>query len=138
MKHIRNIPWRSGEDRSDVFFSHTIVDSSGQRIARVMQQPSSPFLNKELGLQREAATAKLLAAAPELHMKLLECVNFLEQERKKIDRAIEDIHEFIESIEGEFAGEEFEVPPLKVNPAAIEGRLAFLEAIRKKPDSSED
>jgi hypothetical protein len=137
MKYIRNSPWRSAEDRSDILYSHTIVDSDGRRLARVMQHSNS-FKPKEVNWQHEAATAKLLAAAPELHMKLLECVSFLEQERKKIDRAIDDIHEFIESIEGEFSGEEFEVPPLKVNPAAIEGRLAFLESMRKKPDSGED
>ena len=137
MKYIRNTPWRSAEDRSDILYSHTIVDSDGRRLARVMQHPN-PFKPKEVSLQQEAAIAKLLAAAPELHTKLLACVNFLEQERKKIDRAINDIHEFIESIEGDFAGEEFEVPPLKVNPAAIEGRLAFLETIRKKTEADED
>ena len=136
MKYIRNSPWHAAEDRSDILFSHIIVDSQGRRLARVMQQPNV-FKPKEDSLQHEAATAKLLAAAPELHTKLLECVNFLEQERRKIDRAINDIHELIASIEGEFAGEEFEVPPLKVNPAAIEGRLAFLESMRKKPESGE-
>ena len=136
MKYIRNTPWRSAEDRSDVLFSHTIVDSDGRRIARVSQLTDPVKRNTDSKLH-EAATAKLLAAAPELHMKLLECVNFLEQERKKIDRAIEDIQEFIESIEGEFAGDEFEVPPLKVNPAAIEGRLAFLDSMRKKSESGE-
>ncbi|WP_146100135.1 hypothetical protein [Limnohabitans sp. TS-CS-82] len=60
------------------------------------------------------------------------------QQRRRIDRAINEMHEFLTSIEGEFAGEEFEVPPLKVNPAAIEGRLAFLESMRKKPSSGED
>jgi len=137
MKYIRNTPWHAAEDRSDILYSHTIIDSEGRRLARVMQHPNA-FKPKELSLQQEAATAKLLAAAPELHTKLLECVNFLEQERRKIDRAINDIHEFIASIEGEFAGEEFEVPPLKVNPAAIEGRLAFLESMRKKPESGQD
>lgn len=136
MKYIRNTPWRSAEDRSDILYSHTIVDSDGRRLARVMQHPN-PFKAKEVSLQQEAAIAKLLAAAPELHTKLLECVNFLEQERRKIDRAINEIHEFIESIEGEFAGEEFEVPPLKVNPAAIEGRLAFLESMKNKPESGQ-
>ena len=137
MKYIRNVPWHAAEDRSDILYSHTIVDGDGRRLARVMQHPN-PFKPKEVILEQEAATAKLLAAAPELHTKLLECVNFLEQERRKIDRAINDIHEFIASIEGEFAGEEFEFPPLKVNPAAIEGRLAFLESMKKKPESGED
>jgi hypothetical protein len=137
MKYIRNTPWHAAEDRSDILYSHTIVDGDGRRLARVMQHPN-PFKPKEVVMQQEAATAKLLAAAPELHTKLLECVNFLEQERRKIDRAINDIHEFIASIEGEFAGEEFEFPPLKVNPAAIEGRLAFLESMKKKPESGED
>jgi hypothetical protein len=136
MKYIRNTPWYAAEDRSDILYSHTIVDSDGRRLARVMQH-SNPFKPKEDSFQQEVATAKILAAAPELHTKLLECVNFLEQERRKIDRAINDIHEFIESIEGEFAGEEFEVPPLKVNPAAIEGRLAFLESMKNKPESGQ-
>ncbi|PIT76694.1 hypothetical protein [Limnohabitans sp. JirII-31] len=138
MKYIRNTPWRSAEDRSDILYSHTIIDSDGGRLARVMQQPTPVTKPKEVTRQKEAATAKLLAAAPELHTKLLECVSFLEQERRRIDRAINEMHEFLVSIEGEFAGEEFEVPPLKVNPAAIEGRLAFLESMRKKPSSGED
>jgi len=136
MKYIRNTPWRAAEDRSDILFSHTIIDNDGRRLARVTQL-HNPLKPKEVSLQQEAAMAKLLAAAPELHTKLLESVNFLEQERKKIDRAIKDIHEFIESIEGEFAGEEFELPPLTVNPAAIDGRLTFLESISKKAASGE-
>lgn len=137
MKYIRNTPWRSAEDRSDILYSHTIIDSDGRRIARVSQL-DDPFKRNTDSKLHEAATAKLLAAAPELHAKLLECVSFLEQERRRIDRALNDMHEFLASIEGEFVGEEFEVPPLKVNHAAIEGRLAFLESMRKKPSSGED
>lgn len=129
MKYIRNTPWRSAEDRSDILYSHTIIDSDGRRIARVSQL-NDPFKRNTDSKLHEAATAKLLAAAPELHKKLLECVNFLEQERRKIDRAINDIHEFIASIEGDFAGEEFEFPPLKVNPEAIKQRLKFMEVTK--------
>ena len=136
MKYIRNTPWRSNEDRSDVLFSHTIVDSDGRRIARVSQLTDPVKLNNDSTLH-EAATAKLLAAAPELHMKLLECICFLEQERKKIDQTLEDLQEFIDSIEGTFKGEEIEVPPLIVNPAAIEGRIAFLDSIQNKSNPTD-
>jgi hypothetical protein len=134
MKYIRNTPWRSVEDQSDVPYSHTIVDSDGRRIAKV-DQLTDPVRRNQDSKAHEAATARLLASAPELHTKLLECAIFLDQERRRIDRAIKDIYKFLESIEGEFSGEEFEVPPLKVNSEAISGRLAFLESLKQPPDS---
>lgn len=136
MKYIRNIPWSSVEDRSDIMYSHTVVDSDGRRIARVYQL-TDPVKRNQDNKAHEASTARLLASAPELHAKLLECANFLDQERRKIDRAIKDIYEFVESIEDEFSGDEFEVPPLTVNPAAIRARLAFLESMKKDPESGE-
>lgn len=137
MKHIRHTPWKANEDRSDILYSHTIVDSDGRRLARLMQH-DSVFIPKEVSSQEEAAIAKLMASAPELLTKLEACVLFLEQERKKIDRAIQDIHEFIESVQGEFAGEEIELPLLKVKPEAILARVAFIESMKKKPEASED
>lgn len=137
MKHIRHTPWKANEDRSDILYSHTIVDSDGRRLARLMQH-ESVFTPKEVSSKEEAAIAKLMASAPELLTKLEACVLFLEQERKKIDRIIQDLHEFIGSVQGEFAGEEIELPPLKVNSEAVLARVSFLQSMKNKPEASED
>jgi hypothetical protein len=129
MKHL-DAPWRAVADRSDVLFSHTI-QSDNDRIARVLQPLNSwKHTSAELH-QKENARAQLLAAAPEMLDKLRACSLFLEKERGRIDRVLEDVNELIARVEGEFAGEDFEPPPLKVNPAAIDGRLSFLDAIKK-------
>jgi hypothetical protein len=129
MKHI-DAPWRSVEDRSDVLFSHTI-HSNGDRIARVLQPAGSFKHSREELKNKEEARAQLIAAAPELLDKLKECSLFLEKERRKIDRVIEDVSELIARVEGAFAGEDFEPPPLTVNPDAIAARVAFLQSIKK-------
>ncbi len=129
MKHI-DAPWRSIEDRSDVFFSHTVIGRNSQ-IARVNQATSDIRLTQDEHRKKEAARAQLLAAAPELLDKLKECSLFLEKERRKIDSVLEDVNELIARVEGDFAGEDFEPPPLKVNPDAITARVAFLQSMKK-------
>ena len=129
MKHI-NAPWRSVEDRSDIFFSHTVIGRNSQ-IARVIQSTPDIRLTQEELRKQEVARAQLLAAAPELLDKLKECSLFLDKERRKIDSVLEDVNELIARVEGDFAGEDFEPPPLKVNPNAIAARVAFVEATKK-------
>lgn len=129
MKHI-DAPWRSIEDRSDVFFSHTVIGRNSQ-IARVNQATSDIRLTQDEHRKKEAARAQLLAAAPELLDKLKECSLFLEKERRKIDSVLEDVNELIARVEGDFVGEDFEPPPLKVNPDAITARVAFLQSMKK-------
>ena len=128
MKHI-NAPWRAVEDRSDVFFSHTVIGRNSH-IARVHQSTRDIRLTQDELRKQEVARAQLLAAAPELLDKLKECSLFLEKERRKIDSVLEDVNELIARVEGEFAGEDFEPQPLKVNPDAIAARVAFLEATK--------
>ena len=129
MKHI-DAPWRSVEDRSDVLFSHTVIGRSSH-IARVNQATRDIRLTQEELGKKEAARAQLLAAAPELLDKLKECSLFLEKERRKIDRVLDDVTDLIARVEGEFAGEDFEPPPLKVNPDAIAARVAFIETTKR-------
>jgi len=129
MKHI-DAPWRFIEDRSDIFFSHTVIGRNS-RIARVNQATRGVFNTQDELHKKEAARAQLLAAAPELLDKLKECSLFLEKERRKIDSVLEDVNELIARVEGEFAGEDFEPPPLKVNPDAIAAKVAFIEATKK-------
>ena len=136
MKHI-DAPWRAVEDRSEVFFSHTVVGRNSH-IARVNQATHSINLTQDELRKQEAARAQLLAAAPELLDKLKECSLFLEKERRRIDSVLEDVNELIARVEGEFAGEDFEPPPLKVNPDAIAARVAFIDATKKaNQDGSE-
>jgi hypothetical protein len=123
MKHI-DAPWRSIEARSDVFFSHTVIGRNSH-IARVNQATRGVFTTQDELRKKEAARAQLLAAAPELLDKLKECSLFLEKERRKIDNVLEDVNELI-------AGEDFEPPPLKVNPDAIAAKVAFIEASKKE------
>lgn len=129
MKHI-DAPWRAVEDRSEVFFSHTVVGRNSH-IARVNQATHSINLTQDDLRKQEAARAQLLAAAPELLDKLKECSLFLEKERRRIDSVLEDVNELIARVEGEFAGEDFEPPPLKVSPDAIAARVAFIDATKK-------
>jgi hypothetical protein len=63
--------------------------------------------------------------------KLKECSLFLEKERRKIDRVLEDVNKLIARVEGNFSGEDFEPPPLAVNPDAIAARVAFLQSMKK-------
>lgn len=129
MKHI-NAPWRAVEDRSDILFSHSVIGRDSH-IARVHQSTRDIRLTQDVLRKQEAARAQLLAAAPEMLDKLKECSLFLEKERYKIDRVLSDVNELIARVEGEFAGEDFEPPPLKVNPDAIVARVAFIEAQKK-------
>lgn len=129
MKYI-NAPWRTVEDRSDVLFSHSVIGRDGH-IARVHQSTRDIRLTQDELRKQEAARAQLLAAAPEMLDKLKACSLFLEKERNKIDRVLSDVNELIARVEGEFAGEDFEPPPLKVNPDAIVARVAFIEAQQK-------
>lgn len=136
MKHLDG-NWRAVEDRSDILFSHTI-HSHNDQIARVLQPSGSWKSTPDELRKKEAARAQLLAAAPELLDKLKECSLFLEKERRKIDSVLEDVNELIARVEGEFAGEDFEPPPLKVNPDAILARVRFIEATKKaNQDGSE-
>ena len=72
MKPLSPSPWRAVEHMSEVNFTHTVIDSEGERLARICS------LMGAFGRQRdEASNAILMAASPELYDSLKSCFALL-------------------------------------------------------------